>query len=266
MVTVRLNASYFPAVEMLSGVALAVIVLYGGYQAIDGHDHASARSSPSSPRCVPVRTDPAALPALHHLPVRDGRAREDLPAARRQARAHGPPGRPRARPDPRRGQLRGRLLRLPAPRVARGALNGNGSAPSTSRRRSSRSTASTCRSPRARRSRWSARPARASRRWPSSSPASTTRPAGACSSTGTTCARSPVISLRSQMGIVPRRRSCSPAPWGEHRLRSARRRGRADPCRGRRRGRRGVHRRARTRLRHRGRRARRPAARPASAS
>ena len=37
MVTVHLNATYFPAVEMLSGVALAVIVLYGGYQAIDGH-------------------------------------------------------------------------------------------------------------------------------------------------------------------------------------------------------------------------------------
>jgi ABC-type multidrug transport system fused ATPase/permease subunit len=37
MVTVHLNAAYFPAVEMLSGVALAVIVLYGGYQAIDGH-------------------------------------------------------------------------------------------------------------------------------------------------------------------------------------------------------------------------------------
>jgi ABC-type multidrug transport system fused ATPase/permease subunit len=37
MVTVRLNASYFPAVEMLSGVALALIVLYGGYQAIDSH-------------------------------------------------------------------------------------------------------------------------------------------------------------------------------------------------------------------------------------
>jgi ABC-type multidrug transport system fused ATPase/permease subunit len=37
MVTVRLNASYFPTVEMLSGVALALIVLYGGYQAIDGH-------------------------------------------------------------------------------------------------------------------------------------------------------------------------------------------------------------------------------------
>ncbi len=37
MVTVRLNAAYFPAVEMLSGIALALIVLYGGYQAIAGH-------------------------------------------------------------------------------------------------------------------------------------------------------------------------------------------------------------------------------------
>jgi ABC-type multidrug transport system fused ATPase/permease subunit len=37
MTTVRLNAAYFPAVEMLSGVALALIVLYGGYQAIDGN-------------------------------------------------------------------------------------------------------------------------------------------------------------------------------------------------------------------------------------
>jgi ABC-type multidrug transport system fused ATPase/permease subunit len=37
MVTVRLNANYFPSVEMLSGLAVAAIVLYGGYQAIDGH-------------------------------------------------------------------------------------------------------------------------------------------------------------------------------------------------------------------------------------
>ncbi len=37
MRTVYLNARYFPAVEMLSGVALALIVLYGGYQAIAGH-------------------------------------------------------------------------------------------------------------------------------------------------------------------------------------------------------------------------------------
>src|ERR1700729_110473 len=37
MVTVRLNAAYFPAVEMLSGIAIAGIVLYGGYQAISGN-------------------------------------------------------------------------------------------------------------------------------------------------------------------------------------------------------------------------------------
>ena len=36
MTTVKLNAAYFPSVEMLSGVAIAGIVLYGGYQAIDG--------------------------------------------------------------------------------------------------------------------------------------------------------------------------------------------------------------------------------------
>ena len=37
MVTVKLNAMYFPAVEMLSGLAMAAIVLYGGFQAIEGH-------------------------------------------------------------------------------------------------------------------------------------------------------------------------------------------------------------------------------------
>ncbi len=37
MTTVKLNAAYFPTVEMLSGLAVAAIVLYGGLQAIDGH-------------------------------------------------------------------------------------------------------------------------------------------------------------------------------------------------------------------------------------
>jgi ABC-type multidrug transport system fused ATPase/permease subunit len=37
MTTVKLNAAYFPTVEMLSGVAVAMIVLYGGLQAIEGH-------------------------------------------------------------------------------------------------------------------------------------------------------------------------------------------------------------------------------------
>ena len=37
MTTVKLNAAYFPTVEMLSGVAVGAIVLYGGLQAIEGH-------------------------------------------------------------------------------------------------------------------------------------------------------------------------------------------------------------------------------------
>ena len=36
MTTVYLNAAYFPAVELLSAIGTAVILLYGGYRAIDG--------------------------------------------------------------------------------------------------------------------------------------------------------------------------------------------------------------------------------------
>jgi ABC-type multidrug transport system fused ATPase/permease subunit len=36
MTTVYLNASYFPAVELLSAIGTAVILLYGGYRAVDG--------------------------------------------------------------------------------------------------------------------------------------------------------------------------------------------------------------------------------------
>jgi ATP-binding cassette subfamily B protein len=36
MRTVYLNAAYFPAVELLSAIGTAAIILYGGYQAIDG--------------------------------------------------------------------------------------------------------------------------------------------------------------------------------------------------------------------------------------
>src|SRR5438128_9611685 len=37
MLTVKLNARYFPAVELLSGLAVAAIVVNGGVQAIEGH-------------------------------------------------------------------------------------------------------------------------------------------------------------------------------------------------------------------------------------
>jgi ATP-binding cassette subfamily B protein len=42
MKTVYLNASYFPAVELLSAVGTAVILLYGGYQALDLSGNAQA--------------------------------------------------------------------------------------------------------------------------------------------------------------------------------------------------------------------------------
>jgi ATP-binding cassette subfamily B protein len=37
MKTVYLNAAYFPAVELLSAIGSAAIILFGGYQAINGH-------------------------------------------------------------------------------------------------------------------------------------------------------------------------------------------------------------------------------------
>ena len=66
---------------------------------------------------LPLRTDTAALPAVCHLPVGNGGAREDLPVARRRTRPDRPPGRHPARAHPRRGELRGRVLRLPPPRA-----------------------------------------------------------------------------------------------------------------------------------------------------
>src|SRR4029077_9977902 len=36
MVTVNLNAAYFPAVELMSALATVGILLYGGFQVIDG--------------------------------------------------------------------------------------------------------------------------------------------------------------------------------------------------------------------------------------
>ena len=67
MKTVYLNASYFPAVELLSAIGTAVILIYGGYQALDLSGNArprrsvswspsSATSPPSSTRSSSSRT------------------------------------------------------------------------------------------------------------------------------------------------------------------------------------------------------------------
>ena len=157
MKTVYLNAAYFPGVELLSAVATAGILLYGGYQAINGRRDDRRPGGVHRRAEQLLRPDPVALPALHDLPGGHGGARQDLRAARRGARPARPAGRDRARPHPRRDRLRARDVRV-------------------RRRATPRWPTSTCTCRRARRSRWSAPPAPASRRSPSSWRASTTRP------------------------------------------------------------------------------------------
>ena len=187
IVTVNLNAAYFPAVEFVSGRR------HGRHphrRRPPGHQrrHRDRRARRLHRRAQRLlRPDRPALAGLHDLPVGHGGARQDLRAARRHARAHRPP----------------RRASSSRASAARSASRTSPSATAAGTRRSSRSTTSRwwCRP--ARPSRSSARPARASRRSPSSSRASTTRPTAACSSTATTCATWRARSLRSQMGIVP---------------------------------------------------------------
>ena len=97
MKTVYLNASYFPAVELLAAIGTAVILLYGGSQAIDG---AIQIGIDRLLRRLPgdlLRTDPGTLPALHDLPAGDGGAGQDLRPARHRA-GHGRRRRARSTP------------------------------------------------------------------------------------------------------------------------------------------------------------------------
>ena len=88
MKTVYLNASYFPAVELLAAVGTAAILLYGGSQAIDGAIQIGVIVAFVGYLHHLLRTDPAALPALHDLPAGDGGAGQDLRPARDRA-GHG---------------------------------------------------------------------------------------------------------------------------------------------------------------------------------
>ena len=113
MRTVYLNASYFPAVELLSAIGTAAILLYGGYQGdLDGDDRRSASCRVRRLPADVLRPDPADLPALHDLPAGHGGAGQDLRPARHRAR-HCRPRRTRStRADPRRDRARGRLVLL----------------------------------------------------------------------------------------------------------------------------------------------------------
>ncbi len=223
MVTVRLNAAYFPTVEMLSGVALALIVLYGGYQAINGHITAGTVVAfvatlaflfepiqQLSQLYTTYQSGMAALEKIFQL-LDTPPTLEDSPGAtplgairgdvcfdgvsfaynrrrRRQAGTTSSSGNGTAT-TPASPNGAGAAVAL-APEIAAGAAAGASTNGDGRRRpRCWRSTRSTCTSPPARPSRWWAPPAQASRRWRSSSPASTTRLRAGCWWMARTCAR-----------------------------------------------------------------------------
>ncbi len=188
---------------MLSGLAVAAIVVYGGYQAIDRPRHGRHGRRVRRRALEPLRTDPAALAALRDLPVRDGGAREDLPAAGRPPDADRPR---RTRSTSRASAARSPSTTSPSP--TRPAGRGRARRPPPVFALEHVSLDDPAR-PDGRAGR--APPAPASRRWRSSSPASTTRPPDACSSTATTCATCRAARCARRWGSCPRRRSCSRA-------------------------------------------------------
>ena len=116
MVTVRLNATYFPAVEMMSGVALAVIVLYGGYQAINGS--ITVGTIVAFVATLSFLFEPIQQLSQLYTTYQSGMAALekifgllDVEPSLQDATDARP-----TRADPRRDQLRGRLLQLRAPR------------------------------------------------------------------------------------------------------------------------------------------------------
>ena len=97
MQTVVLNALYFPFVSFLSTLALAVVLGYGGYLYFRRRDHARDAVRLHALRAELLRPGPAAVAALQHVPLGDGRARQDHRRARRGAGDRRPPGAQRAR-------------------------------------------------------------------------------------------------------------------------------------------------------------------------
>ena len=89
--TVVLNGLYFPAVDLLSSLATAIVLGYGGYLAHPrrGDDRHAARV-----HALPLellRPGAAALAALQHVSVRDRRARQDHRACSTRSRRSSTP-------------------------------------------------------------------------------------------------------------------------------------------------------------------------------
>ena len=192
MKTVNLNAAYFPAVELLSALVTAGILLYGGLQAIEGD--------------VTVGVLVAFIAALNNFfdPIQQlsqlyttyqaGMAALDkiFELLDEEPDLRDRPGRARAAAAARRAALRPRLVRLRA-----------------GRRERARRT-STCTCPPGRRSRSSARPAPGKSTFAKLAarfydPTEGRDPA----STGTTCATCRRARCARRWGSCPRRRSCS---------------------------------------------------------
>ena len=177
--TVQLNASYFPGVEFLSSIGTAVIMLYGGYRALDGDITIGVLVAFVG--YLQSFFDPIQQLSNLYSTYQQGMAAIDkifdlLDTEPDMRDARGATGAGR---DPRRRRVRRRLVRATARfRRTRAGEPDLGAA---------RRVAGDPR--RARRSRWSAPPARASPRWRSWWRASTTRSAAPCESTGATCAR-----------------------------------------------------------------------------
>ena len=191
MKTVYLNASYFPAVELLSAFATAGILLYGGLQAIDGEvtvgvlvAFIAALSNFFDPIqslsqfYTTYQAGMAALDKIFELLDEEPDLR-DAPDAVEL------------------GRIRGDI----AFEDVTFSYGSGDRADATS----------TCTSRRARPSPWWAPRGPASRRSRSWSRASTTRPRGACWSTATTCATSPSTRCGRRWASCRRRRSCSAA-------------------------------------------------------
>ena len=149
MRTVYLNAAYFPAVELLSAVATAVILLYGGNQVIDG-ERVTIGVLAAFVFYLQSFFDPIQQLSQLYTTYQAGHggARQDLRAARRGARPGDAPG---------RGRAAARARRDRASTTCRFSYGGEDAGARATRR------PRTCR--RGRRSRWSAPPAPASRRF-----------------------------------------------------------------------------------------------------
>ena len=93
MQTVVLNGLYFPFVDLLSSVALAVVLGYGGHLYFDGT--LTLGTLFAFMLYVQNFFDPgaAAVAALQHVPLGDGRARQDHGRPRRGAGGRRPAGR-----------------------------------------------------------------------------------------------------------------------------------------------------------------------------